>query len=67
MLQQYKSYLKYYFCFTGPFVINKYSNWNRNYKSYQWNSCKKEKKKDKPTYHVEVHDGSMHCVEQPEV
>lgn len=45
MLQPYISYLKYDFCFTRPSVVNIYSKRNWNYKSYQWNSCKKRREK----------------------
>lgn len=57
MLQPYISYLKYDFCFTRPSVVNIYSKRNRNYKSYQWNSCKKEERREvEPRHHAEVHD-----------
>lgn len=45
----YISYLKYDFCFSRPFMVNIYSKWNRNYKSYQWNSFKKRREKLSPS------------------
>lgn len=57
MLQPYISYLKYDFCFTRPLVVDKYSHWNRNYKSYQRKSCKKRKEKSRPCMVQELTTG----------
>lgn len=70
MLQPYISYLKYDFRFTRPFVVDKYSKRNRNYKGYQRNPCKKRREKLRPCMVQELTTGQTPCgvtvgMEQP--